>query len=152
MPKDSPSPFFAAETGENRRSHRYSRKGPNVGIVPQAPRNGKACPVLAGFDGFVDTILYVVSERRSATKYSRVATLQAFSEKVLAASGGRNMNIEMVPRLTKIKKLTIERGTAWPTPIWVGLMRLPSPIDTVKVRRAELMPGTEFVRLPGNET
>jgi hypothetical protein len=109
-------------------------------------------PVLAGFDGFVDTILHVVSERRSATEYSRVPTLQAFSEKVLAASGGRNMNIEMVPRLTKIKKLTIERGTAWPTPIWVGLMRLPSPIDTVKVRRAELMPGTEFVRLPGNET
>jgi len=59
-------------------------------------------PVLAGFDGFVDTILHVVSERRSATEYSRVPTLQAFSEKVLAASGGRNMNIEMVPRLTKI--------------------------------------------------
>jgi hypothetical protein len=59
-------------------------------------------PVLAGFDGFVDTILHVVSERRSATEYSRVPTLRAFSEKVLAASGGRNMNIEMVPRLTKI--------------------------------------------------
>ena len=59
-------------------------------------------PVLAGFDGFVDTILHVVSERRSSTEYSRVPTLQAFSEKVLGASGGRNMNIEMVPRLTKI--------------------------------------------------
>jgi hypothetical protein len=59
-------------------------------------------PVLAGFDGFVDTILHVVSERRSATEYSRVPTLRGFSEKVLAASGGRNMNIEMVPLLTKI--------------------------------------------------
>jgi hypothetical protein len=55
-------------------------------------------PVLAGFDGFVDTILHVISERRSSTEYSRVPTVQAFSEKILAASGGRNMNIEMVPR------------------------------------------------------
>ena len=59
-------------------------------------------PVVAGFDGFVDTILHAVSERRSATEYSRLLTLHAFSEKILAASGGRNMNIEMVPRLTKI--------------------------------------------------
>src|SRR5215469_2062751 len=59
-------------------------------------------PILAGFDGFVDTILHLVSERRSSTEYSRVSTLQAFSEKILGASGGRNMNIEMVPHLTKI--------------------------------------------------
>ena len=59
-------------------------------------------PVVAGFDGFVDTILHAVSERRSATEYSRLLTLHAFSEKILAASGGRNTNIEMVPRLTKI--------------------------------------------------
>jgi len=56
---------------------------------------------VAGFDGFVDTILHAVSERRSATEYSRLTTLKAFSERILAASG-RNMNIEMVPRLTKI--------------------------------------------------
>ena len=59
-------------------------------------------PVVAGFDGFVDTILHAVAERRSATDYSRLPTLKAFSEKILAASAGRNMNIEMVPRLTKI--------------------------------------------------
>ncbi len=59
-------------------------------------------PVVAGFDGFVDTILHAVSERRSATEYSRLLTLHAFSEKILAASGGRNTNIEMVQRLTKI--------------------------------------------------
>jgi hypothetical protein len=58
--------------------------------------------VVAGFDGFVDTILHVVSDRRSPTEYSRLTTIRAFSEKVLAASGGRNMNIEMLPRLTKI--------------------------------------------------
>ncbi len=56
---------------------------------------------VAGFDGFVDTILHAVSERRSSTEYSRLTTLKAFSERILAASG-RNMNIEMVPRLTKI--------------------------------------------------
>jgi hypothetical protein len=56
-------------------------------------------PVVAGFDGFVDTILHAVSKRRSSTEYSRLTTLKAFSERILAASG-RNVNIEMVPRLT----------------------------------------------------
>jgi sugar/nucleoside kinase (ribokinase family) len=59
-------------------------------------------PVLAGFDGFVDTILHVVSERRSPSDYSRLTTLSAFSERILEAYDGRNTNIEMVPRLTKI--------------------------------------------------
>jgi hypothetical protein len=53
-----------------------------------AAKRVQAQPVLAGFEGFVDTILHVVSERRSSTKYSRVSTLQAFSEKILGASGG----------------------------------------------------------------
>jgi hypothetical protein len=66
-----------------------------------AAKHGQYPPVVAGFDGFVDTILHAVSERRSATEYSRLTTLKAFSERILAASG-RNMNIEMVPRLTKI--------------------------------------------------
>jgi hypothetical protein len=66
-----------------------------------AAKHGQVLPVVAGFDGFVDTILHAVSERRSSTEYSRLTTLQAFSERILAASG-RNMNIEMVPRLTKI--------------------------------------------------
>jgi hypothetical protein len=59
-------------------------------------------PALAGFDGFVDTILHVVSERHSPAEYTRLLTLQEFAKRVLAASGGRNMNIEMVTRLTKI--------------------------------------------------
>jgi hypothetical protein len=57
---------------------------------------------VAGFDGFVDTIVHVVSERRSPTEYTRLLTLQEFAQRVLAASGGRNMNIEMVTHLTKI--------------------------------------------------
>ena len=67
-----------------------------------AAEHSQIPPVVAGFDGFVDTILHVVSERRSPTEYTRLSTLQAFAERVLAASGGRNMNIEMVTRLTKI--------------------------------------------------
>jgi ketohexokinase len=58
--------------------------------------------VLAGFDGFVDTIVHVVAERRSPSDYSRLTTLRAFSERILEAYDGRNANIEMVPRLTKI--------------------------------------------------
>jgi hypothetical protein len=65
-------------------------------------RRTRIPPVVAGFDGFVDTIVHAVSERHSATEYTRVPTLRAFSEKILAAAGGRNMNIEMVPKLTKI--------------------------------------------------
>jgi hypothetical protein len=67
-----------------------------------AAQHSQIPPVVAGFDGFVDTISHVVSERRSPTEYTRLLTLQQFAQKVLAASGGRNMNIEMVTRLTKI--------------------------------------------------
>jgi hypothetical protein len=67
-----------------------------------AAEHSQIPPVVAGFDGFVDTILHVVSERRSPTEYTRLLTLQEFAQRVLAASGGRNMNIEMVTRLTKI--------------------------------------------------
>jgi hypothetical protein len=66
-----------------------------------AAKHGHRPPVVAGFDGFVDTILHAVAERRSSSEYSRLSTLKAFSERILAASG-RNLNIEMVPRLTKI--------------------------------------------------
>ena len=71
-------------------------------MLLNAAEHSQIPPVVAGFDGFVDTILHVVSERRSPTEYTRLLTLQEFSERVLAASGGRNMNIEMVTRLTKI--------------------------------------------------
>ena len=43
--------------------------------------------VLVGFDGFVDTIIHVVAQRESATKYTRMATMSEFSRKVGAAAG-----------------------------------------------------------------
>jgi sugar/nucleoside kinase (ribokinase family) len=58
--------------------------------------------VVAGFDGFVDTILHAVSERRSLSEYVRIPTLKSLSETILAASGGRNVNIEVAPQQTKI--------------------------------------------------
>lgn len=70
--------------------------------ILSAAEQAQIPPVLAGFDGFVDTILHVVSERRSPSDYSRLTTLSAFSERILEAYDGRNTNIEMVPRLTKI--------------------------------------------------
>ena len=70
----------------------------SLGLLSAVKRD-KFPPVVAGFDGFVDTILH--GERRSSTEYLRLTTLKAFSERILAASG-RNLNIEMVPRLTKI--------------------------------------------------
>jgi hypothetical protein len=57
---------------------------------------------VAGFNGFIDTILHAVAERSSSAEYTRLLTLQAFPERILAASGGRKINIEMVTRLTKI--------------------------------------------------
>jgi hypothetical protein len=43
-----------------------------------AAEHSQIPPVVAGFDGFVDTILHAVSERRSSTEYSRLTTLQAY--------------------------------------------------------------------------
>src|SRR6202795_2498034 len=44
-----------------------------------AAKHGHLPPVVAGFDGFVDTILHAFAERRSSTEYSRLTTLKAFS-------------------------------------------------------------------------
>jgi hypothetical protein len=67
-----------------------------------AAKHSQVQPVVAGFDGFVDTILHAVSERRSSSEYTRLPTLRSFSDILLAASGGRNVNVETVPRQTKI--------------------------------------------------
>src|SRR5258708_37425582 len=86
-------------------------------------RRTRIPPVVAGFDGFVDTIVHAVSERHSATEYTRLPTLRAFSDKILTAAGGRNMNIETWPQLTKIG------GNA---PFWQMVLRTsasPSPIS-----------------------
>ena len=57
--------------------------------------------VLVGLDGFVDTIIHVVSQRESATKYTRMATMSEFSKKVGAAAG-LSANFEFVTQMVKL--------------------------------------------------
>ena len=57
--------------------------------------------VLVGLDGFVDTILHVVAKRESATKYTRMARIQDFAERVSAAAG-QSANFEMVTQMVKL--------------------------------------------------
>jgi sugar/nucleoside kinase (ribokinase family) len=58
-------------------------------------------PALVGFDGFIDTICDVVDRRHSATDYDRVATLKAYGERIVAASG-QSANVEVVPTMVKL--------------------------------------------------
>ncbi len=56
---------------------------------------------LLGFDGFIDTICDVVDTREDADNYRRVATLQAFGERI-AGAAGQSTNIEIMPTLVKL--------------------------------------------------
>ena len=56
---------------------------------------------LVGFDGFVDTILEVVEQRQSATKYTPYRSMKDFSKKV-ADAAGKSMNFETVPTIEKL--------------------------------------------------
>lgn len=58
-------------------------------------------PALLGFDGFIDTILHVVETRQSATEYTRVRTIEAFAQRIMAAAG-KSTNIEIVPQNVKL--------------------------------------------------
>ena len=58
-------------------------------------------PSLLGFDGFIDTILHVVDQRQSATKYSRVHTLAEYGARIVAAAG-KSTNVELVAQNVKL--------------------------------------------------
>jgi hypothetical protein len=57
--------------------------------------------VLVGLDGFVDTILHVVSKRESATKYTRMGKMEDFAKRISAAAG-QSANFEMVTQMVKL--------------------------------------------------
>jgi hypothetical protein len=57
--------------------------------------------VLIGFDGFVDTIIHVVAQRESASKYTRMATISEFGRRVSAAAGV-SANFEFVTQRVKL--------------------------------------------------
>lgn len=81
--------------------------------ISQEQRNGCADQIRAaaaklnqltafiGLDGFVDIILHVVDKRENAEKYSRLAKMDQWGERICAAAG-RSTNIELVPQITKL--------------------------------------------------
>ena len=56
---------------------------------------------LIGFDGFVDNIYYSVDTRKSATEYTRIPTLKAYGERIVAAAG-KSANVEVVLQAVKL--------------------------------------------------
>ncbi len=65
--------------------------------------NGKSKKgrALIGFDGFVDEIIQVVDQRENFSKFSRVKTISAFSERI-ASAARESANIELVVSKVKI--------------------------------------------------
>lgn len=57
--------------------------------------------VLVGLDGFVDTILHVVAQRESATKYTRMDRMGDYAAKI-AAAAGHSANFEFVTQMVKL--------------------------------------------------
>lgn len=69
----------------------------------QEVARARAARVLVGFDGFVDQIVTPVARRRGpGDDYVPFTSVAAFAERVGAARGGRNANVELVPRLEKL--------------------------------------------------
>ena len=58
-------------------------------------------PVLVGFDGFVDSIIQVVDQRRDPDHYDAIPTITRFGEKI-AAAADQSPNFELVPTLQKL--------------------------------------------------
>ena len=56
---------------------------------------------LLGFDGFLDSILQVVDQRQTATKYLPFTSVKPFAKK-LGEAAGRSANFEVVPTMEKI--------------------------------------------------
>ena len=57
-----------------------------------------AAPALVGLDGFVDTILHVVKQRESATKFLRTTAMREFATKIDGAAG-LSANFEFVTQM-----------------------------------------------------
>lgn len=54
-----------------------------------------------GLDGFVDDIVHVVDKRESAERYTRLARMEQWAERIRAAAG-KSTNIELVSQRTKL--------------------------------------------------
>jgi len=56
---------------------------------------------LVGLDGFVDTILHVVKQRESATKFTRMTEMREFASRIDGAAG-LSANFELVTQMVKL--------------------------------------------------
>ncbi len=57
--------------------------------------------ILVGFDGFVDEIIHLVSERQSATSFTRLEQMGIFAQRI-SDSAGKSCNIELLSIQTKL--------------------------------------------------
>ena len=80
-----------------------SRKLPQVVLDQLSGARNKLAKakVLVGLDGFIDTIIHVVSQRESATQYTRMANMGEFSKRIGAAAG-LSANFEFVSQMVKL--------------------------------------------------
>ncbi|HEX7010571.1 MAG TPA: carbohydrate kinase family protein [Phycisphaeraceae bacterium] len=65
--------------------------------APEAP----AVPVMLGFDGFVDSIIQVVDQRRDIDHYEPIRTISQLAQRV-AAAAGHSTNMELVTLRQKL--------------------------------------------------
>ncbi len=67
----------------------------------QFASGASATPVLVGFDGFVDSIIDVVSKRHDPSRYEPVPTIAEFGTRISAAAG-QSSNFELVTKQQKL--------------------------------------------------
>ncbi len=69
--------------------------------LKSAAGNLKSKRAVIGMDGFVDSIIDVVDKRDNYQKYSRISTIEAFGQKIVAAAG-KSANYEFVVKQRKL--------------------------------------------------
>lgn len=57
--------------------------------------------VFSGLDGFIDEVVHVVDQRKSATEYTRIETIAGYAARI-AGAAGLSTNIEYVPVRVKL--------------------------------------------------
>jgi len=81
--------------------HAYVDQCADAAAALSAVPAAHAPEVLVGFDGFIDDIIDLVEKRHSPTEYTRIPTITAFGNK-LVASAGRSAGIGAVSKVTKL--------------------------------------------------
>ncbi len=99
--------------------------------------------VLVGLDGFVDTILHVVAQRDSATKYQRMEKMGDFATRIGAAAG-HSANFEFVSQMVKLGgngPIMANALGSYGTPVtYIGNLGAPNlhPVFTDFAKRAKV--------------